>query len=63
MSCCLCPVTESVREAVGRGVKIVLKLGVQLEVRDKVENRVLVSPGSKHCFHPEVSHGLVLVLV
>lgn len=33
---------ESVREAVGRGVKIVLKLGVQLEVRDKVENRVLV---------------------
>lgn len=33
---------ESVREALGRGVKVELKVQVQLEVKDKVENRVLV---------------------
>lgn len=37
-------VAESVREAVGRRVKLTLKRKVQLEVKgDKVENRVLVS--------------------
>lgn len=35
---------ESVREAVGRRVKLTLRRKVQLEVKgDKVENRVLVS--------------------
>lgn len=35
---------ESVREAVGRRVKLTLRQKVQLEVKgDKVENRVLVS--------------------
>lgn len=35
---------ESVREAVGRRVKLILRRSVQLEVKgDKVENRVLVS--------------------
>ncbi|KAJ0003819.1 hypothetical protein NQD34_008917 [Periophthalmus magnuspinnatus] len=33
---------ESVREALGRGVKVELKVQVQLEIKDKVENRVLV---------------------
>lgn len=37
-------VAESVREAVGRRVKLTLRRRVQLEVKgDKVENRVLVS--------------------
>lgn len=37
-------VAESVREAVGRAVKLTLRRKVQLEVKaDKVENRVLVS--------------------
>lgn len=48
MSCNLVPallsVVESVREAVGRRVKLTLRRKVQLEVKgDKVENRVLVS--------------------
>uniref|UniRef100_A0A3Q2PG90 CARMIL C-terminal domain-containing protein n=1 Tax=Fundulus heteroclitus TaxID=8078 RepID=A0A3Q2PG90_FUNHE len=42
---CLCPcAVESVREAVGRRVKLTLRRKIQLEVKgDKVENRVLVS--------------------
>lgn len=39
-----CLSVESVREAVGRRVKLTLRRKVQLEVKgDKVENRVLVS--------------------
>lgn len=39
-----CVFVESVREAVGRRVKLTLRQKVQLEVKgDKVENRVLVS--------------------
>lgn len=59
MSCNLVPdplsVVESVREAVGRRVKLTLRRKVQLEVKgDKVENRVLVSDScslsfSKYC--------------
>lgn len=39
-----CVFVESVREAVGRRVKLTLRRKVQLEVKgDKVENKVLVS--------------------
>lgn len=42
--CALLSVSESVREAVGRRVKLSLRRRVQLEVKgDKWENRVLVS--------------------
>lgn len=57
MSCNLVPallsVVESVREAVGRRVKLTLRRKVQLEVKgDKVENRVLVSDSCSllYCF-------------
>lgn len=44
-------VVESVREAVGRRVKLTLRRKVQLEVKgDKVENRVLVSDSCSVCF-------------
>lgn len=66
MSCNLVPallsVVESVREAVGRRVKLTLRRKVQLEVKgDKVENRVLVSDSCSllYCF---VFHKNVLKL-
>lgn len=51
-----CSALESVREAVGRRVKLVLRRLVQLEVKgDKVENRVLVSGVSNFCVGPDVN--------
>lgn len=50
--CCFNPLSaaESVREAVGRRVKLTLRRKVQLEVKgDKVENRVLVSDSCSVC--------------
>ncbi|GLD59506.1 F-actin-uncapping protein LRRC16A-like isoform X2 [Lates japonicus] len=47
----LLSVVESVREAVGRRVKLTLRLKVQLEVKgDKVEKRVLLSDSCSFVF-------------